>query len=275
MNALFKHLKHGKLSFIGKPVFLIMITIELLYERLLDAMMKIKLQTELEDNELTAIIKTFERPQELKRLIQSIRRFYPHMKIVVVDDSQVPSLLDGVQTIVMPFDSGVSAGRNRALEVVETKYTLLLDDDFVFYRKTDFHKPLQLMKECREIDIMGGTVVNLPLYKINDYTQARLYPVEMDRLKPLSHLVGSLPVYDKVANFYIARTKRLRLVGWDDTLKRLDHADFFSRAKGVLLTVFNKDFKVLHAQTPYNDVYMKKRFAIEDDQKRLREKYYE
>jgi len=206
MNLFFKHLKYGKLSFIGKPMFWIIVNLELLFERLIDQMYSSEFETPLITAELTAIIKTFERPKELKRLVQSIRRFYPHMKIIVVDDSREPTLLDGVNTIVMPFDSGISAGRNRALSDVTTKYILLLDDDFVFYRKTDFNAALKYIAEYEDIDIMGGTVVNLPLYKVNDYTKVRLYPVQMDRLKPLGSLVGSLPVYDKVANFYIART---------------------------------------------------------------------
>ena len=274
MNHFFHHLKRGKLRFIGKPIFIVIVTFELLFERVMDIVLRTNIEPGIVNENLTAIIKTFERPMELKRLVQSIRRFYPNMKIVVVDDSREPTVIESVQTIVIPFDSGVSAGRNRALKAVETKYTLLLDDDYIFYRKTGFHKALQLMEECSEIDIMGGERVDLPLYRTVDYKRPRLYSVERDAVKPMGSLVCSMPVYDKVANFYIARTERLRLVGWDDNLKRLDHADFFSRAKGVLVTVFNKDFKVLHAQTPYNEVYMSKRFSIEDDQKRLHEKYY-
>ncbi len=271
---LFYHLKHGKLSFIGKPIFMTMVTVELLYERMVDGLKGKHQSSKLVDNELTAIIKTFERPAALKRLINSIRRFYPKMKIIVVDDSREPSMLDGVENIVMEYDSGVSAGRNRALEAVKTKYTLLLDDDFVFYRKTVLANALEAMDNCSEIDIMGGVTVNLPLYRVVDYKEAKLFPVKKESLKVKGTFVAGFPVYDKIANFYIARTDRLKLVAWDSNLKRLDHADFFTRAKGVLLSVYNKEFKVLHAQTPYNDAYMKKRFSIEDDQKRLRDKYY-
>ena len=34
----------------------------------------------------------------------------------------------------MPYDSGISAGRNEGLRHVTTKYVLLLDDDLVFFR---------------------------------------------------------------------------------------------------------------------------------------------
>jgi hypothetical protein len=63
-------------------------------------------------------------------------------------------------------------------------------------------------------------------------------------------------VCDKISNFYIARAERLRLVGWDSSLKRIDHADFFTRALGVLVTVFDPDLRCLHAQTPFDVNYM-------------------
>ena len=83
-----------------------------------------------------------------------------------------------------------------------------------------------------------------------------------------------MAVHDKVANFYIARTESIRKVGWDPQIKRLDHADFFTRAKGVLTTVFDPAFKVLHARTPFDRDYMRKRLDVQSDREILRRKYY-
>ena len=260
--------------FIGKPLFTGMVTVELMWERFLDSFVPKPYGSPLVDKDLTAVIKTFERPEALKRLVKSIRRFYPFMQIVVVDDSQVPSHLEGVRTIVMPYDSGVSTGRNRALAAVETKYMLLLDDDFVFYRKTDLEPAMKMMQMQQEIDIMGGMVVNLPLFTVTDYSRSGLHKTSASAVKEVGSTIGGLPVYDKVPNFYIGRTERLKRVGWDERIKRLDHADFFTRAKGVLTTVFNPHFKVLHAQTPYDKSYMEKRNDDAADRRLLYEKYY-
>lgn len=230
--------------------------------------------TKLVDEKLTAIIKTFERPGTIERLIKSIKHFYPKMNVIIADDSKKTIQLDGVTVITMPYDSGVSAGRNRALSEVKTEYVLLLDDDFIFYYKTDFDEALKLMEENLKIDIMGGEVVNLPSFKANDYRNANLHPTDAKATTPQGNYIARMPVYDKVPNFYIARTDRLRLVGWDNRLKRLDHADFFTRAKGILTTVFNKNFKILHAQTPFNKSYMKKRNDVENDRIILHQKYY-
>ena len=83
-----------------------------------------------------------------------------------------------------------------------------------------------------------------------------------------------MAVYDKIANFFIARTESIKKVGWDPRLKRLDHADFFTRCKGVLTSAFDPTWKVLHAKTPFDSVYMDKRFDLEADRQTLWEKYY-
>ena len=65
--------------------------------------------------QLTALVKTFERPRILRRLVASIKRLYPALRIVVVDDSRVPTRLAGVTTVTLPYDSGIAAGRNAGL----------------------------------------------------------------------------------------------------------------------------------------------------------------
>ena len=267
------HLKRGNLSFIGRLIYTPLVKSELLLIRFRDGREAFS-DTHLVDEKLTAVIKTFERPATLVRLVDSIKRFYPNMKIIVVDDSREPSQLDGVTTIVMPYNSGVSAGRNRGLLEVKTKYLMLLDDDFIFYRQTDLRRAIELMDKNEEIDIMGGEVVNLPQFKADDFRNAGLHPSDAVSTMPPGSEIDGLPVYDKVANFFIAHPKRLRLVGWDERLKRLDHADFFTRAKGVLTTVFNHSFKVLHAQTPFDREYMKKRDDMDQDHAILYDKYY-
>ena len=196
------------------------------------------------------------------------------MQIIIVDDSKTPSCFEGIETIVLPYDSGVSLGRQRALEAVKTPYVLLLDDDFIFYSETKLEAAMQLMEQNPEIDIMGGEVVNLPSYKASEYKNAGLHPTSAQSLRAPGTMVRGMPVYDKVPNFYIARTERLKLVGWDARLKRLDHADFFTRAKGVLLSVMNKAFKILHAQTPHNRAYIQKRHDVKQDYAVLQMKYY-
>ena len=122
---------------------------------------------------------------------------------------------------------------------------------------------------------MGGVRVDLPLYRCVDYSKAKLHPNAKDAKLPKGSVIAGLPVYDMVANFFIARPERIRTVGWDKHLKKIEHTDFFTQAKGVLTTVYNQDFKVLHAQTLFNQLYMKKRYDISVERGVLQKKYYE
>lgn len=259
---------------VAKPVHGGLITLALLVERFRGSFSVAEKDQDFIDENLTAVIKTFQRPEALKRLVKSLRKMYPKMRVIVVDDSREPVKLEGVETIVMPYDSGVSAGRSEALKHVETPYMMLLDDDFVFNRHTQVLPVLKKLEQLHEVDIIGGDVIYLPFYRKIDYMQAGLHPTEAASLVEPGTLIEGMTAYDKVANFYIARTESIRKVGWDPQIKRLDHADFFTRAKGALTTVFDPEFKVLHARTPFDKAYMDKRLDLEEDRKILWQKYY-
>jgi hypothetical protein len=86
---------------------------ELLVARALDALLHERSAGGEATAGVTAVIKTFERPRILRRLVESIGRLYPSLSIVVVDDSRDPVQSPGVRTITMPYDSGVGGGRNK------------------------------------------------------------------------------------------------------------------------------------------------------------------
>jgi hypothetical protein len=216
--------------------------------------------------EVTALIKTLERPRALRRLIGSIRRWAPGMHVVVADDSRRPTEFDGVTTVALPFNSGISAGRNEGLRHVATPYVLVLDDDFVLWRHTRLADAIRELARHEAIDVMGGTLVNLPrrTRAPTPWELAAVFPTEARPVLPVGTRVGPLVVYEKVPNFFVARTDRLRLVPWEPRLKRFEHADFFTRARGVLATALNRGFSALHAPTPYDAFYMSYRLDFAD-----------
>jgi hypothetical protein len=267
------HALKGTSRSIAAAVHRSVVAQELLFERLLDAFVPRQTVEEPVVRQLTALVKTFERPHILRRLVASIKRLYPTLGIVVVDDSRRPTRLAGVETIDMPYDSGISAGRNEGLRHVTTPYVLVLDDDFVFYRHTGLMPALSLMERHAQIDIMGGQLVDLPFYRARGLPEGAIFPTAATPLAPLGSFIGGLKVVDKVPTFYIARTDRLAVVPWDPQLKRIDHADFFTRALGVLTTVFKPDLKCLHARTPFDAAYMSKRLDLEASFQVLEERY--
>jgi hypothetical protein len=217
------------------------------------------------DDQLTVLVKTFERPAILRRLIASIRRGYPSLPIIVADDSREPARLPGVETIVLPYDSGVSAGRQAALGLVRTPFVVVLDDDFVFLRTTALAPAVAKLVRNPTIDILGGQLIDLPLLRVRQPPLGQIFATRAHPLVPIGSTIDGLLVCDKVANFYVARTERLRLVGWDAALRRIDHADFFTRALGVLVAVFDRELRALHAQTPFDASYMAHRTDVAHD----------
>lgn len=222
---------------------------------------------------VTAIIKAFERPHSLRRLLGSLRRFRG-LRIVVADDSRQPLELPGVRTVRLPYDSGVSAGRQAALDVVDTELTWILDDDFVAFRGTRLAKVVQHLQEYARLDLVGGPVIDLPLLSRRGSTREHVYPTPAQPLTALGTRYGDAIVCDKVPNFFVARTERLRRVGWDARLRRVEHGDFFTRARGALTTAFLTDFSCLHAQSPFDRAYMAKRDDYAADEALLKARYF-
>lgn len=211
-----------------------------------------RVPTVIDGGELTVIVKTFERPRELRRLVRSVRRLQPGVAIVVADDSRRPREVDGAEVVRLPFNSGVSAGRNAALERVETEFFVTLDDDFVLTKHTDFDGPLNVLRSTPEIDIVGGVIVNLPDFSTTDYSRAGLFRTDQQPLRPPGSTVGGLPVRLKVPNFFVGRTASVRRVGWTDELLFVEHLDFFTRACGELLVVQDERMIALHAKNPFD-----------------------
>lgn len=265
----------SKLQFPAKICYDFAVYSELVLQNFLDSLKPAAPSNSELLNELTIVVKTFERYKTLARLLRSIRKYYPSVKIVVVDDSLHPKEVKGVEKITMPYNSGISAGRNAALGCVATKYTLFLDDDFVFSRKTKIEDSLYLIDSDSRIDILGGKVIDLPFFTIHDYSKIGLYPTNSQPVAPIGSKISGLPVYDKVPNFFICRTDRVKKVGWDNQLKKIEHADFFTRARGVLLTVYDEKFACLHAPTPFDGKYMKFRNDCAVERLILIKKYFD
>lgn len=250
-----------------------LIASELAVERALDLVLPHEKNFSGLDDMLTILVKTFMRPRLILRLIASIHRFYPGLPMIVVDDSPDAKPIPGVNSIILPYDTGLTIGRREGLRQVETKYVLMADDDFLFYRHTRLGEVVALLEQHPVIDILGGAVVNLPYFTVDDFSTARLYQTQSKSNFPQGTLIGGLPAQDKIANFFVARTDRLRLVQWDTNLRLVDHRDFFTRARGVLTTVYNRNFRCLHAPTPFDKLYMERRNDNHKDLEYLGKKY--
>eukprot|EP00727_Mastigamoeba_balamuthi_P012472 m51a1_g7848 putative beta- n-acetylgalactosaminyltransferase 2 (277) ;mRNA; r:221252-222211 len=183
---------------------------------------------------VTFVVKTMDRPDCVDRLVRSLRAAYPDVRVLVADDGA--RLQARTEQLVRGLPGPVE---------VRTPLLVLLDDDFVFEERTDVAALVAVLEARPELDIASGglrTDAN-PFY---DYA-GRLEVTPDGSLALRYGDYGAVPgpegraarcrYVDIVANFFAARTERVRGLRWDDELKLGEHQDFFLRAKRAGLRV--------------------------------------
>jgi GT2 family glycosyltransferase len=188
---------------------------------------------------LTAVVRNFERPKSLRRLVRSVRRSYPQLRLLVADDSSEPRPVKGVDWLQLPSDSGRAACQNALLARVRTPYFLLLDNSAELHRGTRVEQLLQLLVDDK-LDVAAGELVacrrRLLLFSRRRLqSEHGLCELARDQLSLTrgvrSHGEG-FSWCDLVGNFYVARTNKVRtLGGWDPELRDDEREEFFVRAQ--------------------------------------------
>uniref|UniRef100_A0A8C6LJR4 Beta-1,4 N-acetylgalactosaminyltransferase n=1 Tax=Nothobranchius furzeri TaxID=105023 RepID=A0A8C6LJR4_NOTFU len=205
---------------------------------------------------VTIATKTFLRYEKLQNLIDSIRRYYPTITIVIADDSENPKAISGpyIEHYIMPFGKGWFAGRNLAVSQVTTKYVLWVDDDFIFTANTRLEKLVDVLEKTT-LDLVGGAVREATGYTAT-YRQTisiELGEEDGDCLhmrRGFHHVIEGFPncvVTDGVINFFLARTDKVQQVGFDPRLARVAHLEFFIDGLGSLHVGSCDDVIINHA----------------------------
>jgi glycosyltransferase involved in cell wall biosynthesis len=210
------------------------------------------------EGDITVVVKAFERPHALRRLLTSIRRFYPGIAIVVVDDSAEP--LEPVPADITylhePYRSlGAAHGRNVGLRHARTPYVLFSDDDMVFERRTDLGRMLYAL-ESTAFDVVSCVWLDFEPWR-GICRGPRRFEGTLDvEERTLVHRLGEtrrvqdgLPVFDIVHQFFIAAKERLGRDPWDAELNLSEHYELFLllEDRGLLCTRL-ADVVVQHRQ---------------------------
>nr|XP_055050488.1 beta-1,4 N-acetylgalactosaminyltransferase 1-like isoform X1 [Misgurnus anguillicaudatus]XP_055050489.1 beta-1,4 N-acetylgalactosaminyltransferase 1-like isoform X1 [Misgurnus anguillicaudatus]XP_055050490.1 beta-1,4 N-acetylgalactosaminyltransferase 1-like isoform X1 [Misgurnus anguillicaudatus] len=226
-------------------------------------------------SQVTITTKTFLRYRELHVLINSIRKFYPEIKIIIADDSLTPEKVSGenIEHYIMPPGQGWFAGRNLALSQVDTKYFLWVDDDYVFRNSTKIENFVEIMEKIPELDVVGGSVGSNQFYFHLTYEEGQAE--EGGCLRRTHKLIHqSVPGFDGcyfvdgVVNYFLARTEAVRRVGFDPFLKRVAHTEFFIDGLGQLLIASCKGLSVGHQPKKRQPKYRQFRFPGKLDARR-------
>jgi glycosyltransferase involved in cell wall biosynthesis len=193
------------------------------------------------ERDVTVLVKTFERPEALKRLLASVRRLYGRVQIVVVDDSgqRLDPVPSEIATYVHePYNAvGAAGGRNLGLRHVETPYVLVCDDDMVFERRTDLRRMLHAL-ESTSFDVVSCVWLDFEPWK-GICRGPRRFEGTLDvedgmlvhRLGATRGTADGLPVFDVVHQFFVAARERLGPDPWDPELNLSEHYELFLTLK--------------------------------------------
>jgi hypothetical protein len=191
---------------------------------------------------VTFLIKTFERPCCVARLLVSIRKYFPGVLVRVCDDSRVPLFEDGAEPSprvvwhTLDYDLGhtLGAGRNHLLAKTDTPFFFLLDDDHEITEATDVRAMLAFL-ERSGFDLVAGAQGR------DEYGAAvfeRFGPYIVQRFHKHHGLVEPRVVRcDRTSNTFLARCDAVRPFGWEPNVYANEHADFFLRVKAHGLRV--------------------------------------
>lgn len=214
------------------------------------------------------LIKTINRPASLEKLLFSIVEFYPHATILVGDDAKkfdktyYVKLWDKMikkgfknkpTAFNLPFDIGLSAGRNFLAAKSNAKYKLFVDDDFVFTKDTKIEKMLELAQMDDSIGVVGGLLFNENGREA--HFEANLSKDDRDLV--MTDISRDYKTYknieyqnaDIVLNFALVKHEVLQDMLWDDNIKIMgEHTDFFWRLKkrGKYRVIYTPEVSAQH-----------------------------
>uniref|UniRef100_UPI00398EAE38 beta-1,4 N-acetylgalactosaminyltransferase 2-like n=1 Tax=Pristiophorus japonicus TaxID=55135 RepID=UPI00398EAE38 len=203
---------------------------------------------------VTITTKTFLRYHKLRIMIDSVRRFYPNMTIIIADDSDIIEKIEGphIEHYTMPFAKGWFAGRNLAASQVTTKYMLWVDDDFLFTKETKLEKLVDVL-ENTNLDVVGASVDGIQYQFKMWYEEGNSDDGNCLFSKSGSfHALDGFPncvVTSCVVNFFLAKTRKVLSAGFDPRLARVAHSEFFIDGLGRLLVGSCNDVTISHQRS--------------------------
>lgn len=202
---------------------------------------------------LTIAIKTFERPGCLQECVESIKKMYPDIKIIVADDSKNPEKNELVdEYYFLPHDSGLSYGRNFLMSKISTPYCMMIDDDTKFVTPNCIDMMVSILDNNPGIDLVAGHILGNIFKGILEKDDDTLYKI----IGKHKETINNHKIYDFVINLFIAKTDKIKKILWNNDLKICEHINFFYRAKDTIKSTVCHDAVFLNSSKT-NPTYYK------------------
>jgi len=209
----------------------------------------------IRENKLAIGIKTFMRDAVLFKTLEIYQAMLAKTglsyKFYIADDgpqddakAMVYTKLktDGHMIISLPFDSGISFGRNAIIKQIKEPYILISDDDVVIRDAESINRMKAVLDSDKTIGLVAATLK----YERGAYFGNENYAKGI-KLELRGQLLARMPVprevygtvdgikyvlADQVPNIFLAKRELFRDVIWDNRIKiEYEHIDFFLELK--------------------------------------------
>jgi len=198
---------------------------------------------------------TFMRDNKMKECVESIRQHYPDEWVRIYIADQNESISEETQNyyaelqakghviVKVPYNSGLSYGRNTLVNQVKEPYLMIIDDDFKFTQKTDLTLLKNILESNENIGICGAKLLGQDPYLAWIYYNPVLKKIFKIRTNYAPHPIYKTTQYpyrpfetayeysDIVLNCFLAKTEVFKDFQWDNDLVMVEHTDAFLRLK--------------------------------------------
>lgn len=203
------------------------------------------------DSKIAIGIKTFMREETLFKTLDSIEKYFPYAyRLYIADDGGISDEkeyryqqleIQGHVVIRLPFNSGLSFGRNAIVQRVIEPYVLIMDDDILLTDSESIEKMKQVLDSSEDIGLCAGMIYlpNGECFGGHNYSRGIMLEINKGALfrhssrGKLAKADGILFNYaDQVVNFFLAKRAVFKSVTWDSRIKiEFEHIDFFLQLK--------------------------------------------
>jgi len=221
-------------------------------------------------------IKTFLREELLFKTLDAIEEHFPFSyRLYVADDGSISNEKEykyqkleenGHVIIRLPFNCGISVGRNEIVKKATEDYVLIMDDDIMIQNSESIVNMKKVLDSDKDIGICSGMLSskNGDYITNENYQKGLRFKIDRGMLfrypseRKLYKVDGSLFVYaEQVVNFFLAKRAIFDDVKWDNRIKvEWEHLDFFLQLKNTKWKVAAcLNTKAIHMNSIHDSTY--------------------
>lgn len=188
-------------------------------------------------SKIAIIYTTFLRDSLMFKTIKSITDNLPDNSILLIgDQNPIPKKYCSpfnpqVIAYQFPFDCGLSYTRNFLVQKAKElgcDYCLVTADSISFKQKYNF-KPIIDFMSKENVGLVGFELKNRIYWNCDIIVEKDKWILDVPQRNPIKFKDINYQPCDIVRNFFLAKTKTLLDIKWDNKLKLFEHMDFFYR----------------------------------------------